>query len=58
MEEFSSRLEDKGDPSYLRTQITELTAQLRVLKCNEETRTQEMESPKEGGANSSEFHAA
>lgn len=46
MEELSSRLDDRGDPSYLRSQITELTAQLRCLKSSEETRTQEMDALK------------
>jgi len=46
MEVLVSRLSDRGDASFLRTQVTELTAQLRVLKCEEEARNREISALK------------
>lgn len=44
VETLVSKLEDRGDPTYLRVQVTELTAQLRMLKSAEEGRIREIET--------------
>lgn len=46
MEVLVSRLSDRGDASFLRSQVTELTAQLRALKCEEEARIREISALK------------
>lgn len=42
--ELVARLDDRGDASYLRGQVTELTANLKALKCSEEARTRELDA--------------